>query len=69
MTITFYELMCGFGGLAIYLTIVCIFFYRLNEKSIEKLEDRMDKSETHWREMFMYFNSRFDSQQKEEKRN
>lgn len=43
MTLTFYELMCLMGGLAAYATIVCIFFYRLNEKSIKELDKRMDE--------------------------
>lgn len=75
MTLTFYELMCLMGGLAVYLTIVCIFFYRLNEKNIEKLDERMnkfdermDKSETHWREMFMYFNSQLNESKKDRRR-
>ena len=57
--------------LAGYTTATCYFFYRLNEKSIDKIEngidkletrfeERMDKNETHWREMFMYMSGRFD---------
>lgn len=72
MTLTFYELMCLMGGLAAYATIVCIFFYRLNEKNNEKLElrfeQRMDKNETHWREMFMYFNTYLHDSTKDEKK-
>jgi hypothetical protein len=40
--------------LAGYTTGVCYFFYRLNEKSIEK-------NEAHWREMFMYMSGRIDN--------
>lgn len=48
-------------SLAGYTTAVCYFFYRFNEKSIEKLEKSMEKNEAHWREMFTHFNTRLDS--------
>ena len=58
-------------SLAGYTTATCYFFYRLNEKSIDKIEtgmdrieqrfeERRDKNETHWREMFMYMSGRID---------
>lgn len=47
-------------SLAGYTTAVCYFFYRLNEKSIEKLEKSIEKNETHWREMFMHMSDRLD---------
>ena len=58
-------------SLAGYTTAVCYFFYRLNEKSIEKLEKSIEKmdekyekqminNETHWREMFMHMSKRID---------
>jgi len=56
--IDLFQIMTAFLTLGLYTTIVCYFFYRLNEKSIDKLEERMDKNETHWREMFMYMNDR-----------
>lgn len=40
-------------SLAGYTTAVCYFFYRLNEKSIER-------NESHWREMFMHMSDRLD---------
>jgi hypothetical protein len=40
-------------SLAGYTTAICYFFYKLNEKSIEK-------NEAHWREMFMYMSGRID---------
>lgn len=58
-------------GLGVYLTGVCVFFYRLNEKTIkewrdehkaqmEKMDKTIEKSETHWREMFLYMNGKLD---------
>lgn len=58
-------------SLAGYTTGACYFFYRLNEKSIEKsekrheesiqkLENRFEKNEEHWRDMFKHFNARLD---------
>ena len=43
-----------------YMTGVCVFFYHLNEKNINKTEDRLERNETHWREMFMYMSGRID---------
>ena len=47
-----------------YMTGMCIFFYRLNEKSIQEWREehktQMDKNETHWREMFRYMTDRLD---------
>ena len=43
-----------------YMTGMCLFFYHLNEKNINKIESRMEKNEDHWREMFMYMNKRID---------
>ena len=48
-------------SLAGYTTAVCYFFYRLNEKSIDKLEKSIENNESHWREMFMHMNARIDS--------
>jgi len=56
--IDLFQIMTAFLTLGLYTTIVCYFFYRLNEKSIDKLEERMDKNEAHWREMFMYMSDR-----------
>ena len=56
--IDLFQIMTAFLTLGLYTTIVCYFFYRLNEKSIDKLEERMDKNEGHWREMFMYMSDR-----------
>lgn len=39
--------------LGLYTTVVCYFFYKLNEKSIEK-------NEAYWREMFMYMSGSLD---------
>ena len=47
-----------------YMTGMCMFFYHLNEKNIEKLEKRLETNEAHWREMFMHFNKRFDKASK-----
>ena len=58
-------------SLAGYTTATCYFFYRLNEKSIDKIEtrfeERMDKNETHWREMFMYMSNRMDGSKTSDK--
>ena len=43
-----------------YMTGVCVFFYHLNEKNINKTEDRLERNETHGREMFMYMSGRID---------
>ena len=43
-----------------YMTGVCVYFYQLNEKNINKTEDRLERNETHWREMFMYMSGRID---------
>lgn len=42
------------GTLIAYMTGMCIFFYHINDK-------RMDKSDEHWREMFMYMNNKIDN--------
>lgn len=58
-------------SLAGYTTAVCYFFYRLNEKSIEKLEKSIEKmdersekqireNENHWRELFIHMSGRID---------
>ena len=64
------------GTLIAYMTGMCIFLYRLNEKSItewrnehskqmDKMDERHEKqihqNEAHWREMFTHFNTRLDS--------
>lgn len=53
----------------------CYFFYRLNDKAIERSNQRhensinewrvehskqIEKNESHWREMFTHFNNRMD---------
>jgi hypothetical protein len=48
------QIITAFLTLGLYTTAVCYFFYRLNEKSIEK-------NEAHWREMFMYMSGRIDN--------
>jgi hypothetical protein len=63
-------------SLAGYTTVICFFFYKLNEKTInewrtehkqqmsewkDEHKKQMDKNEAHWREMFKYMNSRIDS--------
>lgn len=48
------QIVTAFLSLGVYTTVVCYFFYKLNEKSIEK-------NESHWREMFMYMNGRIDN--------
>ena len=47
------QITTAFLTLGLYTTVVCYFFYKLNEKSIEK-------NEAHWREMFMYMSGRLD---------
>lgn len=49
------------GTLIAYMTGMCIFFYHLNEKSIDKIDKRISDSESHWREMFMYMNNKIDN--------
>lgn len=60
------------GTLIAYMTGMCIFLYRLNEKSIrewrdehskqiDKLDRTLQQNEAHWREMFTHFNNRLDS--------
>jgi hypothetical protein len=59
------------GTLIAYMTGMCIFLYRLNEKSItewrdehskqiDKLDRTLQQNEAHWREMFTHFNTRLD---------
>ena len=59
-------------SLAGYTTAVCYFFYRLNEKSIDRQNDlikewrdehksQIQENEKHWREMFTHFNNRLDT--------
>ena len=59
------------GTLIAYMTGMCIFLYRLNEKSItewrdehskqiDKLDKTLQQNEAHWREMFTHFNTRLD---------
>jgi hypothetical protein len=47
------------------MTGMCIFLYRLNEKSITEWRDehktQIQENEKHWREMFTHFNTRLDS--------
>ena len=51
-------------SLAGYTTLVCYFFYRLNEKTIKEWRDehsrRLEENEKHWRDMFKYMNGRID---------
>ncbi len=54
------QIITAFLTLGVYTTAVCFFFYKLNEKSIEK-------NETHWREMFMYMSGRIDTIKEAEK--
>lgn len=64
------------GTLIAYMTGMCIFLYRLNEKSITEWRNEHSKqmnewrnehktqiqeNEKHWREMFTHFNTRLDS--------
>jgi hypothetical protein len=53
------------GTLIAYMTGMCIFLYRLNEKSITEWRNehkaQIEKNEAHWREMFTHFNTRLDS--------
>lgn len=64
------------GTLIAYMTGMCIFLYRLNEKSIVEWRDehksqmnewrnehskQIEKNESHWREMFTHFNNRIDT--------
>ena len=64
------------GTLIAYMTGMCIFLYRLNEKSItewrqenknqikewrDEHSKQIEKNESHWREMFTHFNTRLDS--------
>jgi len=53
------------GTLIAYMTGMCIFLYRLNEKSITEWRDehktQIQENEKHWREMFTHFNTRLDS--------
>jgi hypothetical protein len=68
-------------SLAVYTTVVCFFFYKLNEKAIDKMDSKftkamdnmdnkftkaMQENDKHWREMFMYMNGRLDSKEKNE---
>jgi len=55
------ALVSSFLTLAVYTTLVCYFFYRLNEKSIDRIEKRFDTNEQHWRELFAYMNGRIDN--------
>ena len=47
-----------------YTTIVCFFFYKLNEKTIREWREehtkQMKESQDNWREMFKYMNDRID---------
>ena len=58
------------GTLIAYMTGMCLFFHRLNERSIDKIDARfekaMEKNEAHWREMFMYMNERIDGKKRNE---
>lgn len=64
------------GTLIAYMTGMCIFLYRLNEKSItewrnehskqmnewrDEHKTQIQENEKHWREMFTHFNNRLDS--------
>jgi hypothetical protein len=64
------------GTLIAYMTGMCIFLYRLNEKSItewrnehskqmnewrDEHKTQIQENEAHWREMFTHFNTRLDS--------
>ena len=53
------------GTLIAYMTGMCIFLYRLNEKSITEWSDehkaQIQENEKQWREMFTHFNTRLDS--------
>ena len=66
-------------SLAVYTTVVCFFFNKLNEKTIKewreehklqidsmdsKFTQAMQENDKHWREMFMYMNGRLDSADK-----
>ncbi|MEI8099842.1 MAG: hypothetical protein WCG74_13460 [Sediminibacterium sp.] len=52
-------------SLAGYTTVICFFFYKLNEKTINEWrsehKQQLEKNEAHWREMFKYMNGRIDS--------
>lgn len=60
------------GTLITYITFMCLFFYRETQQTIrewkeehqqqiKKTEDRIEKNEAHWREMFVYMSKRLDS--------
>lgn len=51
-----------------YMTGMCIFFYRLNEKTIREWREEHSKqiteNQAHWREMFTYMNNKIDDSKK-----
>jgi hypothetical protein len=53
-------------SLAGYTTLLCFFFYRLNEKTVrewrEEHTQQLRENEVHWREMFKYMSERIDNQ-------
>jgi hypothetical protein len=57
--------------LATYTTVVCFFFYRLNEKTIrewrEEHSKQMAESANNWRDLFKYMNDKIDN--KKDKQN
>jgi hypothetical protein len=66
------SLLGSFLTLALYTTIVCKYFYNLNEKSIgetkaiikewrEEHTQQLKENEAHWREMFTYMSGRIDN--------
>ena len=85
-----FDLLTALVTLGGYTTIVCYFFYTLNEKRIsrsddkmekhitrledkmekhitrleDKMEKKMEESDKHWRELFMYINKKVDNPKK-----